>query len=92
MDEGPVMRWNKKLLKLICADRLPPIGKALNIQVITLDQVPGAYSKFNKGEACKYVIDCNGFIANPSLIEREIAQKNPQHDQQTDKNFRMTPS
>jgi len=88
----PVMRWNKKLLKLICADRLPPISKAFNVKVITLDEVPEAYKRFNDGEACKFIIDCNGFIQDPTLIDKEIKERNPNYENDKDKNFDMTPS
>lgn len=88
----PVMKYNKKLLKNICANRMPSIAKAFNIKVISFNEVSQAYKSFNEGEACKYIIDCNGFLSNPSLIEQEIKRLNPNWENDKDLMHRMTPS
>ena len=38
------------------------IAKAVNVQVITLDQAPEGYNDFDKGAAKKFVIDPHGSL------------------------------
>lgn len=62
MGQCPVMAFNKDLMKTILHDRVQ-LEALLNVKIISLQEAPQAYEKFNKGEACKYIIDSNGLIA-----------------------------
>jgi glutathione-independent formaldehyde dehydrogenase len=39
------------------------IAKAVNVQVIRLDDAPNGYKDFDKGTVKKYVLDPHGMIA-----------------------------
>jgi glutathione-independent formaldehyde dehydrogenase len=52
----PVMRYNRSLMKAIMHDKIK-IAKAVNVQVISLDDAPKGYVDFDKGAAKKFVID-----------------------------------
>jgi glutathione-independent formaldehyde dehydrogenase len=54
--QTPVMSYNRSLMMAILADRIQ-IAKAVNVEVISLDQAPEAYRAFDKGAPKKYVID-----------------------------------
>ncbi|MDF2457842.1 MAG: formaldehyde dehydrogenase, glutathione-independent [Nitrospira sp.] len=54
--QAPVMKYNRGLMMAILHDRIQ-IAKAVNVQVITLDQAPQGYKDFDKGAAKKFVID-----------------------------------
>jgi glutathione-independent formaldehyde dehydrogenase len=58
----PVKRYNRQLMMCILHDKVK-IAKAVNVQVITLDDAPRGYRDFDKGAARKFVIDPNGMIA-----------------------------
>lgn len=62
MGQCPVIAHNKDLMKCIIHNRVD-LEKLLNVKVITLEEAPDAYDRFNKLEACKYVIDPNGILA-----------------------------
>jgi glutathione-independent formaldehyde dehydrogenase len=57
----PVMRYHRKLMHAILADRAP-IAKAVNATTITLDEAPQGYKDFDKGAAEKFVLNPNGLI------------------------------
>jgi glutathione-independent formaldehyde dehydrogenase len=38
------------------------IAKAVNVQVITLEDAPNGYRDFDKGAAKKYVLDPHGMV------------------------------
>ena len=57
----PVMRYHRKLMMAILYDKVQ-IAKAVNVQVISLDEGPKGYQDFDKGAATKYVIDPHGMI------------------------------
>jgi glutathione-independent formaldehyde dehydrogenase len=38
------------------------IAKAVNVEVITLDDAPRGYNDFDKGAAKKFVLDPNGLV------------------------------
>ncbi len=59
--QAPVMKYNRGLMMAILHDRIQ-IAKAVNIQVITLDQAPQGYKDFDKGAAKKFVIDPHGSL------------------------------
>jgi glutathione-independent formaldehyde dehydrogenase len=60
--QTPVMRYHRELMQAILHDRVQ-IAKAVNAQVITLDEAPKGYADFDKGAAEKYVLDPHGLIA-----------------------------
>ena len=39
------------------------VSKAVNVEVISLDEAPQGYKDFDKGAAKKYVIDPHGMVA-----------------------------
>jgi glutathione-independent formaldehyde dehydrogenase len=59
--QTPVMKYNRGLMMAILHGRIQ-IAKAVNVQIITLDQAPQGYKDFDKGAAKKYVIDPHGIL------------------------------
>jgi glutathione-independent formaldehyde dehydrogenase len=57
----PVMRYHRQLMMAILYDKVQ-IAKAVNVQVISLDEGPKGYHDFDKGAATKYVIDPHQMI------------------------------
>jgi glutathione-independent formaldehyde dehydrogenase len=57
----PVMRYHRKLMQAILHDKIQ-IAKAVNVQVISLDDAPQGYVDFDKGAAKKFVIDPHRFV------------------------------
>ena len=58
----PVMTYHRRLMQAIIYDKVS-IAKAVNAQVISLDDAPQGYQDFDKGAATKFVIDPHGMIA-----------------------------
>jgi len=58
----PVMQYNRQLMNAILYDKIQ-IAKAVNVQVISLDDGPEGYVDFDKGASKKYVIDPHKMIA-----------------------------
>ncbi len=58
----PVMRYHRQLMMAILYDKVQ-IAKAVNVNVITLDDGPRGYKNFDGGAAVKYVLDPHGLIA-----------------------------
>lgn len=58
----PVMKYNRALMMAILYDKIK-IAKAVNVQVITLDDGPRGYKDFDKGAAKKFVIDPHSSIS-----------------------------
>ncbi|HYG75560.1 MAG TPA: formaldehyde dehydrogenase, glutathione-independent [Planctomycetota bacterium] len=58
----PVMRYHRKLMMAILHNKIQ-IAKAVNVQMISLDQAPKGYVDFDKGAAKKYVIDPHKTVA-----------------------------
>jgi len=56
----PVMKYHRSLMNAILYDKVQ-IAKAVNVQVISLDQAPQGYKDFDKGAATKFVIDPHGY-------------------------------
>jgi glutathione-independent formaldehyde dehydrogenase len=50
------MRYQRQLMQAILFDKVD-IAKAVNVQVISLDQAPQGYADFDGGAAKKFVID-----------------------------------
>jgi glutathione-independent formaldehyde dehydrogenase len=58
----PVMKYHRQLMNAILYDKIQ-IAKAVNVDVISLDDAPKGYEDFDKGAAKKYVIDPHGALA-----------------------------
>ena len=59
--QTPVMKYHRALMMAILHDRIQ-IAKAVNVQVIALDQAPQGYKDFDRGAATKFVIDPHGSV------------------------------
>src|SRR5262245_3646887 len=57
----PVLRYNRSLMQAILYNKIQ-IAKAVNVQVISLDDAPKGYQDFDKGAATKFVIDPHGIV------------------------------
>ncbi len=57
----PVMRYNRQLMMAILHDRTNP-AKAVNVEVISLEDAPRGYTDFDKGAAKKFVLDPHGIV------------------------------
>ncbi len=58
----PVMQYHRALMQAILFDKVQ-IAKAVNVQLINLDQAPEGYADFDGGAAKKFVIDPHGSVA-----------------------------
>ena len=58
----PVMKYHRPLMQAILFDKVD-IAKAVNVQMISLDNAPQGYADFDGGAAKKYVIDPHGAVA-----------------------------
>ena len=58
----PVMKYNRQLMQAILYDKIH-IAKAVNVEVIRLDDAPRGYKDFDKGAAKKFVIDPHSSIS-----------------------------
>ena len=58
----PVMKYHRQLMQAIFYDKIQ-IAKAVNVEVIRLDDAPKGYKDFDKGAAKKFVLDPHGMIA-----------------------------
>ncbi len=58
----PVMKYNRQLMQAILYGKIA-IAKAVNVEVITLDEAPQGYKDFDKGAAKKFVMDPHGSIS-----------------------------
>ena len=54
--QTPVMKYHRDLMNAILFDKTE-IAKAVNVEVISLDDAPKGYTDFDKGAAKKFVID-----------------------------------
>jgi len=59
MGQCPTMAYQRQLMMAILYDRVK-LSNALNVKIITIEEAPEAYKKFNEGEAIKYVIAPHG--------------------------------
>jgi len=57
----PVMKYNRQLMQAILYDKLQ-IAKAVNVEVIKLDEAPRGYKDFDRGASKKFVIDPHGAV------------------------------
>jgi len=58
----PVMKYNRQLMMAILHEKIQ-IAKAVNVEVISLDDAPRGYRDFDKGAAKKFVLDPHGMLA-----------------------------
>lgn len=58
----PVMKYHRQLMNAILYDKVK-IAKAVNVQLISLDDAPKGYVDFDKGAAKKFVIDPHKSVA-----------------------------
>ena len=58
----PVMKYHGQLMQAILYDKIQ-IAKAVNVEVISLDDAPTGYKDFDHGAAKKFVIDPHGLLA-----------------------------
>ncbi len=56
------MKYHRQLMQAILFDRVH-IAKAVNVQMINLDEAPKGYADFDGGAAKKFVIDPHGSVA-----------------------------
>ena len=56
----PTLKYNRNLMNAILFDRVQ-IDKAVNVEVISLDDAPRGYADFDKGASKKYVIDPHNY-------------------------------
>ncbi|RYF57418.1 MAG: formaldehyde dehydrogenase, glutathione-independent, partial [Cytophagaceae bacterium] len=59
--QTPVIKYNRQLMMSILYDKVQ-IAKAVNVEVITLDQAPEGYAEFDSGVAKKFVLDPHGLV------------------------------
>jgi glutathione-independent formaldehyde dehydrogenase len=57
----PVMKYHRQLMNAILYDKID-IAKAVNVQIISLQDAAKGYAAFDKGAAKKFVIDPHGMI------------------------------
>jgi glutathione-independent formaldehyde dehydrogenase len=55
------MRYNRQLMMAVLYDKVQ-IAKAVNVEVISLDDAERGYRDFDKGAAKKFVLDPHGLI------------------------------
>jgi glutathione-independent formaldehyde dehydrogenase len=58
----PVMKYHRPLMNAILYDKIQ-IAKAVNVEVIRLDEAVRGYHDFDRGAAKKFVIDPHGMLA-----------------------------
>jgi len=58
----PVMKYHRQLMQAILYGKIN-VAKAVNVQVISMDNAPKGYKDFDKGAAKKFVIDPHQSIA-----------------------------
>ncbi|NVO29755.1 formaldehyde dehydrogenase, glutathione-independent [Hymenobacter lapidiphilus] len=59
--QTPVMSYNRQLMQAILYDKVQ-IAKAVNVEVISLDDAPRGYEEFDSGVAKKFVINPHNLI------------------------------
>ena len=60
--QTPVLRYNRQLMMAILHNRIQ-IAKAVNVEVITLDDAPRGYREFDRGASKKFVLDPHALLA-----------------------------
>src|SRR5437667_1974467 len=57
----PVLRYNRQLMMAILHDKVN-VAKAVNVEVLPLEDAPRGYRDFDKGAAKKFVLDPHGIV------------------------------
>jgi glutathione-independent formaldehyde dehydrogenase len=72
--QTPVMSYNRQLMQAILYDKID-IAKAVNVEIISLDDAPKGYAEFDKGVARKFVINPHNLIpdAKPKVKKETVA-------------------
>jgi glutathione-independent formaldehyde dehydrogenase len=72
--QTPVMSYNRQLMQAILYDKVQ-IAKAVNVEIISLDDAPKGYAEFDKGIARKFVINPHNLIPDvkPKAKKKEKA-------------------
>ncbi|HMF93970.1 MAG TPA: hypothetical protein VKE96_06740 [Vicinamibacterales bacterium] len=65
--QTPVMKYNRGLMMAVLKNRIP-IAKAVNVEVISLDEAPAAYQAFDRGAPKKFVIDPHNTLRRPTHV------------------------
>ena len=60
--QTPVMKYHRGLMMAILHEKVQ-IAKAVNINVISLDEAPNGYRDFDHGAAKKFVLDPHGMLS-----------------------------
>lgn len=69
----PVARYNRQLMTAILFDRVR-LSRALGATVISMEEAPQAYARFEEGVPQKFVIDPHGVLSRPAAVQaREMA-------------------
>ncbi|HVF02156.1 MAG TPA: formaldehyde dehydrogenase, glutathione-independent, partial [Rubrobacteraceae bacterium] len=63
----PVMQYNRELMMAILNDKAQ-IAKAVNAQVLPLDDAPQGYQDFDSGTSVKYVLDPHGDLQGAERV------------------------
>jgi glutathione-independent formaldehyde dehydrogenase len=58
----PVMKYHRQLMQAILHDKIQ-VAKAVNVEVIRLEDAPRGYQDFDRGASKKFVIDPHGVIS-----------------------------
>ncbi len=69
--QTPVMSYNRQLMQAILYDKVQ-IAKAVNVEVISLDEAPTGYAEFDSGVAKKFVINPHNLIP---AVKKATARK-----------------
>ncbi|MET4073304.1 formaldehyde dehydrogenase, glutathione-independent [Hymenobacter sp. UYCo722] len=70
--QTPVMSYNRQLMQAILYDKVQ-IAKAVNVEIISLDDAPKGYAEFDSGVAKKFVINPHNLIPNVKLNAKAVA-------------------
>ncbi|MBT2559095.1 formaldehyde dehydrogenase, glutathione-independent [Hymenobacter sp. ISL-91] len=71
--QTPVMSYNRQLMQAILYDKVQ-IAKAVNVEVISLDDAPRGYEEFDSGVAKKFVINPHNLIPD---VKPKAKKKEP---------------
>jgi glutathione-independent formaldehyde dehydrogenase len=56
------MKYHRQLMQAILHDKIQ-VAKAVNVEVIRLEDAPRGYQDFDRGASKKFVIDPHGMIS-----------------------------
>jgi len=77
------MKYNWDLMMAIMHDRLS-VAKLLNIQIISLEEVPRAFQQFDKGLPVKYIVDPHNCLRSKETYQKkQMEMETPPQTTQT---------